>query len=94
MVTFIVRGKGEGVPLSTTEPLAGSLKANVSVSPASTSDPLNAISVNAVPSSVVRDVVVVIVGASFVLLTNNKYELYVDPSLIDRLSVEPSYEIS
>ena len=56
-------------PLSTTEPLAGSLKVNVRVSPTSTSDPLNAISVNAISSSVVRDVVVVIVGASFVLLT-------------------------
>ena len=56
------------LPLSTTEPFAGSLKLNVRVSP-STSEALNAIFVSAVSSSVLRDVVVVMVGASFVLLT-------------------------
>mgnify|MGYP001233937698 CR=1 FL=1 len=55
--------------LSTTEPLAGSLKLKVRSSPTSTSVALNAIAAVAVSSSVVRDVVVDKIGASFVLLT-------------------------
>ena len=51
-------------PLLTTEPFAGSLKLKVGVSP-SASDPLKAIAAVAVSSSVVSDVDVTMVGASF-----------------------------
>ena len=55
------------LPLLTTEPFAGSLKLKVRESP-SGSDPLKAIAAVAVSSSVVRDVDVETVGASFTAL--------------------------
>ena len=59
------------LPLSTTEPLAGSLKLKVRVSP-SISVPLKAIAAVAISSSVVSNVVVVLVVVAMVGIVARK----------------------
>ena len=71
-------------PLSTTEPLAGSLKLKLRRSP-SISEPLNAIAAVAVSSFIVRDVVVETVGASFTAA--------IATLMISVISMDPSFTV-